>query len=497
MTPSPARSSFATLFVALPALGFLPFVLLPPFNQDVAAVLDFSQRWLAGERLYADMIDVNPPLIFILNLGPALLARWTGVSPIAAFQLAMLVLGALVAWLCRRVVRPRGPGEAAFLGAMPVLVLLAPGTDFGQRDPLMLLLALPYLLQASARAEGTPAGPRIAVALLAGIGFALKPYFAAIPLLVEAYVLLRRRRLDASVATLAAVAAAYGAVVLLLFPDYLSRAVPISVEAYLGFADDATVPLLLGQRLAKILLVLIAASVLAWGTGERVRVLILAAFGGVIAAIVQHKGWSYHVVPVELLTLALSGLAVIKLLDRLGYTRPLRAAAILMGLSCVYLVSNGETPWAQWRHGRSPEAALGAAIERHAAGGRVLGLIGPIAPLFPALTYAGATSTLPVMDLWPLDAVYRECPQLGAARWVAPERMARPESFLYRHVVEGFAADPPDAVVVDTHPPIVECDGPFDLIGYFSRDPGFARTFAGYRLAERIGRFAIHVRIRP
>lgn len=111
-----------------------------------------------------------------------------------------------------------------------------------------------------------------------------------------------------------------------------------------------------------------------------------------------------------------------------------------------------------------------------------------------ALSCAGATSTLPVMDLWPLDAVYRECPQLGAGRRAAPARMARPEALLYRHVVESFAARPPDAVAVDTHPPIVACDGPFDMIGCFSRDPGLARNFSEYRLAERVGRFAIRVR---
>lgn len=61
----------------LPALLFLPVVLAPPLNHDVAAVLDFSQRWLGGEHLYSDLIDVNPPLIFVLNLIPAGLASWT------------------------------------------------------------------------------------------------------------------------------------------------------------------------------------------------------------------------------------------------------------------------------------------------------------------------------------------------------------------------------------------------------------------------------------
>ena len=48
----------------------------------------------------------------------------------------------------------------------------------------MLLLAWPYLLEAADRAGGARA--RVAPAVLAAVGFALKPHFALIPLLVEA-----------------------------------------------------------------------------------------------------------------------------------------------------------------------------------------------------------------------------------------------------------------------------------------------------------------------
>src|SRR5690242_274204 len=54
--------------------------LLPPINFDEALILTISERWLGGERLYIDLIDVNPPLIFILNLVPAAIERITGLS---------------------------------------------------------------------------------------------------------------------------------------------------------------------------------------------------------------------------------------------------------------------------------------------------------------------------------------------------------------------------------------------------------------------------------
>lgn len=72
-----ARDGWGLVLALAPALLFLPAVLAPPVNHDVAAILSFSQRWLGGERLYTDLIDVNPPLIFVLNLIPAGLASWT------------------------------------------------------------------------------------------------------------------------------------------------------------------------------------------------------------------------------------------------------------------------------------------------------------------------------------------------------------------------------------------------------------------------------------
>ena len=80
---SPARR----LPLLLPVLPLLAAVLAPPFNQDAAAVLQWSQRWLAGERLYVDLIDVNPPLIFVLNLIPAMLARWLPLDGITSCQI--------------------------------------------------------------------------------------------------------------------------------------------------------------------------------------------------------------------------------------------------------------------------------------------------------------------------------------------------------------------------------------------------------------------------
>ena len=190
-----ARALWHRLPALLPALLFVPIVLAPPVNHDVAAVLQFSQRWFAGEHLYSDLIDVNPPLIFVLNLIPAFIAAVTPLDGVSALRLCLFVYGGFCWWLAMRV-RDRaaeGPVERAFLDVLPGLFLFDAGYDFGQREHIMVVGALPYLLAASRRAAGEVPRGRIAVGLLAGMAFAIKPYFLGIPAVVELIVLLGRR----------------------------------------------------------------------------------------------------------------------------------------------------------------------------------------------------------------------------------------------------------------------------------------------------------------
>jgi hypothetical protein len=176
---SPLRRRLLRVLPALiPALLFLPAVLAPPLNHDVAAVLQFSQRWFAGERLYSDLIDVNPPLIYVLNLIPAALSAWTGLDAIRMLQACLFAYGAACWGLALRV-RSRateGAAERAYLDVLPLLFLLCAGYDFGQREHLMAVGALPYVFCAQRRARMERARGRIPISLMAGVAFALKPH---------------------------------------------------------------------------------------------------------------------------------------------------------------------------------------------------------------------------------------------------------------------------------------------------------------------------------
>ena len=407
----------------LPALLFVPMILLPPLNQDVAAVLQFSQRWLAGERLYVDLIDINPPLIFVLNLIPAAISAVTPLGGVLALQVCLFVYGGLC-WLLTLRSRDRtteGPVEQPFLDVLPALFLLCAGYDFGQREHLMALAALPYAIAAARRARGEIPHGRFAIALVAGLAFALKPHFLGIPALVELYVLhaVRRRWVRDPVPWLmAGVWAIYLASLPLLFPDYISSVLPLVWSVYLDLGGTTVWQVLATQHLGTAIVLLVPLLWLTWrrriGPGAMLpSILAIAASAALAAAIVQHKGWRYHILPAQMFTCALGGILAAQWFDArqavLMGSSPGSIAAVLAGLFALYAVSSGEAPWRELNYPTSEVAGLAHLLEDVAPEGRVLVLSPDVYPIYPALNYIGARSTLPAMSTWMLQGSYPAC----------------------------------------------------------------------------------------
>ena len=158
---------------------------------------------------------------------------------------------------------------------------------------------------------------------------------------------------------------------------------------------------------------------------------------------VQHKGWSYHALPVRLLAGLLAVVLAARWLDRaLPGPRAIRAAPALAVVAAFGLGIHGfagaEAPWRQitWSWSRGGEVT--ALLKREAYGERLLVLSPDIFPVFPALNYARAQSTLRTMNLWLLQGVYQDCPA-GGARYRETWEMSRAEFFVYRTVAEDFS----------------------------------------------------------
>ncbi len=221
---------------------------------------------------------------------------------------------------------------------------------------------------------------------------------------------------------MAAALLAYGVSIPLFFPDFFGFVVPLVWGHYLDLSVFGFWGVLLSNALGAALLLLLLALLLALPAraGALAQAFALAAGGSFLAAWVQHKGWTYHAAPVVMLApLAIAAAAGRRFDSALPAARARRIAPALAALSALafyaYAARGGEAPWMQiWRPVIGPDARLAEWLSRQAYGQRILVLSPDIYPVYPALNYARASSTLRTMTMWLLQGSYATCPENGA-----------------------------------------------------------------------------------
>ena len=150
------------------------------------------------------------------------------------------------------------------------------------------------------------------------------------------------------------------------------------------------------------------------------------------------------------------------------------AAVAAFALFLFHLLGS-EAPYREITWAWSRGGLLTEQLRREAYGERLLVLSPDVAPIYPALNYIRAQSTLRTMTLWLLQGVYHECPRDGA-RYREPWDMSRTEFFVYRTVAEDFARAPPTAILVSDNAGITWCgNAPFRPDQLFQPPPALRR----------------------
>jgi hypothetical protein len=302
-----APLAIAALFAAQIAIRFAS-----DLNHDTAWYLYVAAGLLDGKELYRDFVEVNPPLAMWLTVPVPWAARLLGFDAVPVFYATFLLLTGLAlvaAWRYAGLIpQLAGGGRLALLVVTAAILLFAPGGNFGQREQLIVLFFLPWLLLRVARVEGAKAGSweRAAVGIVAAAGICMKPHSVLAPLAVEVVLLLRHRhwRLLFAAENLAATgfAAIYVAAVLVLTPAYFTAMVELGVKAYMPFYGGDAGFIIVGS-LPCIAALVIAVAMIGLADGSKDRALPLAmlaaALGFLISFFVQNKGYSYQLLPAQ------------------------------------------------------------------------------------------------------------------------------------------------------------------------------------------------------
>ena len=491
-------------------IGAAALIALAPVNTDSGWYLIGARRLLAGERLYVDLADVNPPLIFWLLSLPA----WFGQVVFSASDarliggftaIVLLISVGLVLHVMR--VSPVTPRSLQISIVAGLLIPSIPLYAFqaGQREQLATFLLLPYLVLAARTVAGSHASVRlrIAVGLAAGVGLALKPFFLAPWLAAELTVVVLSRTLRPSVRleslVVAAIQALYVTLILVFVPEYVTDVVPLARATYHAYGGDwrTLLPLSWTYGLALVAVIGGAMPLLFPGAHAPYAAIFGAATVGFVASYVaQAKGFTYHLMPAQVyggLTLFVIGEGVARAALRFRQQR-LRTRATVLALAAFLLVAGYEAlPLARMVSSafyNSMVNPYGAATERmvklveeYSVGEPFYMLSTSTWPAFPITNLAAARWPYHYNCLWPIPALYAE----GEIRYRSPDDQSPLEREFFDTVVQDLLEHPPRLLAVDRRQQMQAMRGRhFDYVKYFSASPEFAALFGKYRRLGQI-----------
>lgn len=319
-------------------------------DTDVSWLITVSEKMLAGERLYRDVLETNPPAAVFIYWVPVALAKPIGLRPETAVDLFCFLWAGAALWGAGLVLR--GSERLADLDRRVLLVaaagifLILPMVNFAQREHFAAMAATPMLAIYARRAAGEPVALRavLLAAFGAAIAVGIKPPLA-LPLgfgaLAAAWCGRDWRAFVGPENMAGAVLfAAYLATTYLAYPAFFSDIAPALAEVYAPHRVEWA--LLVGQPPPVLWAVLLAMTLALLPWRPSVAVLAAASVGGAIAYLVQGKGWSYQAYPmVAFGLLAFAALAAGRVRTAGG---SLGARGILMA-SSVLLVVLGQLGW--------------------------------------------------------------------------------------------------------------------------------------------------------
>ena len=454
---------------------------------DIAWQLWIARHLNAGVGLYSWIMEVNPPLWFWMAQPIDLLASQTGLPALRlllAMVLLLIGLGlVLTARLCRDY--PRRQRAVLYCGMLLATVLITIG-DFAQREHLTLIAAIPYALLIARRAAGQHVSWQLALAtaLLATPMFALKHYFALIPILLECWLIWRLRRqwrpLRIETITLVLGAMAYAAAILVFTPHYLSDMVPGLRLAYGDLRMSVRVFLLNPMTL------LLAASLFYFWHFRRelqpvAQAMLLVAAAFLIAYILQAKGWTYQFTPImgALFLAQLLHLAQRPVLPALR--RAERATAILVAGLALW------SPLALGPYRNEFAPIYDRLLDEARPGMTAVMLTTKASRMWPMVDDTGLKWPSRYYHFWMMQAAAN---RLAAGQQLDGE-LGNYLAQVRLDTVEDFTCNPPD-FLIDDSAAVDNVD--FDMLAFFRAEPRFEALMTAYAEDRQLGPFTVYRR---
>jgi hypothetical protein len=455
-------------------------------NTDVSCLLTIGEWILDGQRLYVDVLEVNPPMAVLVYIPGIVIARALGL-PVEAVTDG-LIFTAIFASLAivARILKNSSvlPGITSWpLAPLGFAVLaILPMQTFGQREHIAIVELLPLLAVFAVRMKGeTPSAWMVVIAGCgAGLAVSFKPHFVIGILCAVGCVAIYLRSWKPVFAPenliAAVIALLYVASVIAFFPEFFTVMGPLIRDVYLP--AGLSLPALLEKPALPVWggVIFLTIVLKRHDRIDAACLLLLAtSFGFAAVFLLQRKGWPYHSYPMLALGLLAFSRTLVSNTPLPALDRGFRAGGIIL-FAVLFARSM------LWFDVAFDARPLQAAVARLGPNPKILAVSGEPGLGHPLVRALNGTWVSRQQSLWvgPYLAYMRQHGVIGPQADPVLDGYAARERTM---MIEDFNRIRPTVVLVD------------NLTGngseWLRSHPDIAGLLSDYQLAETINRIDI------
>lgn len=279
-------------------------------RSDVSILMHEAMQLMAGAQYAKDLYETDPPLILYLCMPPVLFMKYWHLSVFIAWRLYVFFLASFSLLICQFFMKKIFAWEderitILLLLTIATIFVFLPLGDFGQRDHLLLIFTMPYLLLLTCRLENNAVSLKVVmlVGVLAAIGFSIKPQYLLALFLLEGYVICYQRRVLSMIRpetlVIAACLIVYVLSIFIFHSDYVFVIVPMVSRVYYSGLGTPWRDLLTYSNALYCGLPMIFFMIQYHNNPQKVfsSILLIAMFSYLLVYLIQDTAWYYHILP--------------------------------------------------------------------------------------------------------------------------------------------------------------------------------------------------------
>ena len=503
------KSFFWGILIFLTFLYGVYFQSKTLINHDVAWYIYGAEQILEGARLYREIIEVNPPLNFYITIIPVSIAKLFNLPSTAVYKCFIFLIGWASLVICLFILKKYFDKDKSslrwFLAFVLSLIFFAyPMVHFAQREHIMVMLCLPYILSSILfiQKKKLNLNIRLFISLAAFTGFALKPFFLLSWITTEFFIIFYTKKIKTPFSRvenyiITAGMVIYYILVNTVWTDYFIIT-KMALQVYHSYNTPLNIILLF--RYTYVLALLFACFAFFMSKKNKAdllsKLILFQMAALIVVGFMQHKGWPYHFIPYWCVTIFFWCAYIGSSLANNGQLKKqlkLGADGVMLIIAVYCLIFRVAIPIHDYEpsYKRVVTQRLVNVIKNHITPKSLFVFSTSVDPAFPAVNYSGSKWGSRFNCLWLLPGNYKS--DQAIIKYHTENQMNKVEKYVYKATISDLLKNQPELLVVETRKIKQGFAGKeFDFIKYFSQNQKFRELLSNYQVVHHIEDYALY-----